>query len=58
MVNRTFVATELPIGIKKTKIGNFQARIKIYGKEYTVGTFKSLEEAITARKIWEDTYAV
>lgn len=58
MVNRTFVTTELPMGVRKTKVGNFQARIKIYGKEYTVGTFNSLGEAVTARKLWEDAYAV
>lgn len=55
MINRTFVKTELPTGIRKTKVG-FQARMTVYGKEYTIGTFRGLGEAVAARKIWEEMY--
>lgn len=58
MTNRSFIRTSLPVGIRKTKVGNYQARIKIYGTEYTVGTYPTLDQAVRERKIWEDMYAV
>ena len=42
--------TGLPRGVSNTLSGNFQARIKLNGKRYDLGTFISKEEAAAAYK--------
>ncbi len=56
MTNRTFKKTQYPTGIRKTRAG-YQARITIYGREYTVGSFQTIDDAVQARRLWETTYA-
>jgi hypothetical protein len=43
----------MPTGIRQTKEGTYQARIKIKGQEKSK-TFKTIEEAIEQRKRWEE----
>ena len=47
---------ELPVGIRKTKAGNYVARISFDRKEIHIGTFHSVEEAVTAREKAETEY--
>lgn len=44
------------IGVSKVKSGNYRAYIKKNGKQITLGTFETIEEAIEARKIAESKY--
>jgi len=57
MVNRTWKQTKYPTGIRRNRAGNYAARITIYGKEYTTGTYSTIEHAMAERKIWETMYA-
>jgi len=43
----------MPTAIRQTKEGTYQPRIKIKGKEKSK-TFKTIEEAISQRKRWEE----
>jgi hypothetical protein len=57
-LNRSFVNNKdsLPAGIRLNKAGNFSVRGKYKGKEFNIGTFKTLEEAMTARQKWSDKH--
>ena len=57
MLNRAFVSPNIARGIRLTRNGTYQARIKVFGVEYTVGTFQTINEAIAARYEWEVMYA-
>jgi hypothetical protein len=43
-------------GVGKTKNNTWRVRVKIYGKEKHIGTYKSFDEAVSARKEAEIKY--
>lgn len=44
----TPVKRDLPRGIRKTKVGNYEARLGCYGRVMNVGTFTTIQEAVNA----------
>lgn len=52
MLNRSFVTSAHPRGVRPVGI-SYQARIKIGGVEHYIGSYKTVEEAVAARRQWE-----